>query len=152
LFQGPTEYTVTLSPSGKVVSAKGLPDNLNLNQLQVNFPDFPVKQGHKWEHSFVVQSNFEIPMKAEYKFEEIVEMNGVRCAKIKSEVVNLSPSDKNVKLNTKATGVIYFDWKNGRVVKNVVTSFMDLRMPANLYGEDHVILVNMFMTMIMELK
>jgi len=150
---GKTFY-ITSTRSGKVLKVEGIPNAVNLDQMQVMLPGEPISIGKTWSKEITVNTPVPIILKVTYKFKGFETLKGIQCAVIKSSVKSKKP-DKNLDMSINANGLIYFDYQKGKIVKSVVTSFMRMSMRAKLYGPKsklQKILTSMFMTLTMELQ
>jgi hypothetical protein len=147
-----TKYKVLMSPEGKIINFSGDQIDQTVKQMQMEFPNEPIKKGHIWTTRNELKQGIEI--ESSYEFLGIEDFKGHKCAKIKSLVKSIgggSPLDRTY-LGMKANGVIHFSVDKGVIVKNVVTSFMDVKMVSSFGNVEQEINTKLFMTMTMELQ
>lgn len=146
-------FTATMDRTGKILKAPVMPDGNEISQMQIAFPSEPVTVGDKWTRENELQGG-KVKLVARYELTGFETVGKRKCAKIVSLVTSAGggdPSDRTY-VGMKANGVIHFAIAEGLIVKNVVTSFMDLKMTSSFGQGEQEIFTKMFMTMTMELR
>lgn len=146
-------FTATMDRTGKILEAPVMPDGNEMSQMQIAFPSEPLAIGAKWTRENELQGG-KVKLIAEYELAGFEQIGNRRCAKIVSVVTSAgggNPSGRTF-VGMKANGVIHFAYDDGLIVKNVVTSFMDIKMTSSFGEQEQEILTKMFMTMTMELR
>lgn len=146
-----SKYKSVMTSSGRILELTGTADQ-TVKQMQMEFPDKPVEIGYTWKNTTRLPQGIEI--EATYEFAGIETISKRKCAKIKSIVKSIGggTSADRTYVTMNANGVIHFDIENGVIVKNVVTSFMNVKMMSSFGNQEQAILTKLFMTMTMTLQ
>lgn len=124
---------VKMAKNGEVVESEGM-DQGNFNQMQIKFPDKPVKTGDSWDSSIQPNPQLPIPLSVKYTVLGFETVDGYECVKLQSNVVSEQGQAGSINLNVKATGKIWFAYKAGVMVKNEVSSNMIMVMESDMGG------------------
>jgi len=140
-----------LTRRGQVLHVTGASDPaMNFKQMQIAFPEHPIRVGDSWTTKIDAGPQLPVPMEAKYTLVGFEKLNGYDCAKIRS-VITVAPvnSGENMSLDVDANGVLYFAYKEGKMIKNVINTKMDMRLMAKGPGAKKAVPVQFKMDMIM---
>lgn len=143
-----TSLLMKITDKGKVLNVTGTaPQDMDFKQMQVEFPDKPVKIGDSWTRRLKATDKFPIPMIATYTITGTSAVKGYECVVIKS-TIGVDPNyvnEQKMELTVDAQGLLYFAHKEGKMVKNEVNSLMDLTMTLETPEQPEPVKVNMKM-------
>lgn len=125
---------VKMAPNGEILASSGMEGEGNFNQMQIKFPDTPVGVGDSWTSTIQPNPQLPIPMNVKYSILGMEKVRGMDCVKIKSEVSSSQGAAGSINLDVKATGTIWFAYKDGIMAQNEVTSNMLMIMENDLGG------------------
>lgn len=125
---------VKMAKNGEVLESEGMDNQSNFQQMQIKFPDKPVKVGDSWEAVISPNPQLPIPLKVKYTFLGKETVDGFECAKLQSTVTTDKAEAGSINLDVKADGMIWFAHKDGIMVKNEVKSNMLMVMVNDLGG------------------
>lgn len=138
-------------PNGKILNTQGMQQQLNLNQLQLIFPDDPVEVGSTWSKEIEPSLQVPVPLRVRYKIVGFEKIKGFKCIKILSEIRSGKKSNiEGLNLSVKADGKIFFAYEKGLIVKNEVNSSMDMILKRVIDNKSESIITKMKMDMNME--
>lgn len=145
------QVVTAMQPNGKILRTEGFTQNLNLNNMQLVFPEGPVAIGHKWSHTIEPSLQVPVPLAVEYRILKTEKIKGFDCVKIASEVRSGQKSTiEGLSLDVSADGTIYFAYKEGRMIKNEVKSKMRMILKRVVDNRQQSIVTKMEMNMKME--
>lgn len=146
-----SRYKSVMTSNGKILELTGTADQ-TVKQMQMVFPEIPIAIGYKWTSTNRLPQGIDIV--ATYEFKGIETFNERKCAKIKSIVKSVGGGslEDRTYVGMSANGIIHFDIEKGLIVKNVVTSFMDVKMMSSFGNTEQEIFTKLFMTMTMTLQ
>lgn len=124
---------VKMAKDGEILESEGM-DQGNFNQMQVRFPNKPVKVGDSWNSEIQPNPQLPIPLKVKYTLVGFEKVDGYDCAVLQSNVTSDQGQAGSINLNVKADGKIWFAYKEGIMVKNEVTSNMVMVMESDMGG------------------
>ncbi|GAB4283081.1 MAG: hypothetical protein Kow0029_28990 [Candidatus Rifleibacteriota bacterium] len=125
---------VKMAKDGEIISSSGMDQQGNFNQMQIKFPNKPVGIGDSWTSTIKPNPQLPIPMNVKYTLMGFEKVNGMECAKLKSEVTSSQGAAGSINLDVKANGIIWFAYEKGIMVQNEVTSNMVMIMENDLGG------------------
>ena len=123
---------VKMAKNGEIISSTGMDQQGNFNQMQIKFPSKPVGVGDSWKSTIKPNPQLPIPMNVKYTVMGFEKVSGKDCVKLKSQVTSSQGNAGSINLNVKATGTIWFAYKAGIMIKNEVTSNMNMIMENDL--------------------
>lgn len=113
-------FTMRIKPSGEIVDAQGLSNDMSMQQMQLAFPSKPVDVGSTWEHVIPPNAQIAVPLHMKYEVTGFKTVDGRECVVIKSAVVSKPKEKSEESLDVKADGEILFDFAAGKIVENKV--------------------------------
>jgi hypothetical protein len=144
-------FTVYMEPTGRIQNTHGLENNFN--QMQLVFPDKPVEKGTTWTAVISASEQVPTPLEITYTVEGFAKEGSHNCVVLKSRVVSRPADPKAVStLDVKADGKIYFDYSQGRVVKNAVVGNFGSVVNQTIENKLEPIVTKVDINMTMELQ
>lgn len=113
-------FTMRIKPSGEIVDAQGLRQDISMQQMQLAFPTKPVDVGATWEHVIPANQQITVPLHMKYEVTGFKKVGEAECVVIKSSVVSKPKEKSEESLDVKADGEIVFDYTAGKIVENKV--------------------------------
>lgn len=145
------KVVTTMKPTGKILNTEGFSQQVNMNQMQLVFPDEPVNIGHSWKNRIEPTLQVPVPLDVEYRILKTEKIKGFDCIKIASTVRSGSKSTiEGLSLDVRADGTIYFAYKEGKMIKNEVQSNMRMILKRVVDNKEESIITKMTMNMRME--
>jgi hypothetical protein len=143
-----TSLLMKITERGKVLNVTGnTPQDMDFQQMQVEFPEKKVEIGDSWTRRLKANEKFPIPMIAKYTITGFSKVKGYDCVVIKS-TIGVDPNYVNkdkMELTVDASGLLYFAYKDGKMIKNEVNSLMDLTMMLETPEQKEPVKINMKM-------
>mgnify|MGYP003573112538 FL=1 len=140
-----------MHPNGQIINTEGLQGNLNLNQMQLVFPDEELEVGSTWSKELPPSLQVPVGLDVKYKIVGFERVKGKRCIKVLSEVRSGETSTvEGLSLDVRADGIIYFAYDEGMMVKNEVKSSMKMILKRVVNNKSESIITKMNMDMKME--
>lgn len=142
-----------LKKNGEILSASGFGPNMNLNSMQLVFPDRELDVGDSWKSTIDPTAQVPVPLHVEYKVLGFEKIRDYDCIKIASSVRSGAKGTvEGLDLKVQADGNIYYAYKVGKMIKNDVTSVMNMVLKRIVDNKPQRIITKMNMDMRMELQ
>lgn len=140
-----------MQPNGQILNTQGMQNQLNLNQMQLVFPDKELEVGSSWSSKLAPSLQVPVGLEVTYKIVGFETIKGKSCIKILSEVRSGKKSSiEGLTLDVSADGTIYFAYDEGLMVKNEVKSQMKMILKRVVNNKPESIITKMNMDMKME--
>ncbi|HIE51221.1 MAG TPA: hypothetical protein EYP85_05640 [Armatimonadetes bacterium] len=121
-------FTVLMRDNGEIKRRRKGGENFGYGQLELIFPDRPVRVGESWDSEMKVLAEIEkrevLTVDGHHTFEGVEWLQGYKCARIKSEytgttelTLNLGGRQIPLKAETRGTRTTYFAYELGKVIK-----------------------------------
>jgi hypothetical protein len=133
-----------MKPTGQIVSSSGM--DQHLQNMQLVFPDKPVKVGTTWSIEVPPSAQVPVPLTMTYIVTGFEKFKGRDCVKLSSSIMSGKESQmEGVTLDMSAQGTVYFDHVKGQMVSNDVKSDMTMTLKRVIQGAEATILTHMLM-------
>ncbi|MBI4867604.1 MAG: hypothetical protein HY816_11685 [Candidatus Wallbacteria bacterium] len=143
----------SLKKNGEIVNSSGFGPNINLNQMQLVFPDQALEVGSSWKSTMEPSPAVPVTLEVEYKVLGFEKIRDFECIKLASSVRSGPKSTiEGLQLKVQADGNIYYAHKEGKMVKNDVKSTMEMILKRVIDNQPQSIITRMGMDMQMELQ
>jgi hypothetical protein len=145
------KVVTTMEPTGKILTTEGFNQQMNLNNMQLVFPEKAVQVGYSWKNRIEPTLQVPVPLDVEYRILKTETIKGFECIKIASTVRSGDKSTiEGLSLDVQADGTIYFAYKLGKMIKNEVKSSMRMILKRVVDNKQQSIITKMTMNMRME--
>ncbi len=143
----------SLRKNGEIVSSSGFGPNINLNQMQLVFPDEELQVGSSWKSSMKPSPAVPVQLNVEYKVLGFEKIRDFDCIKLASSVRSGEKTEiEGLDLKVQADGTIYYAYQEGKMVRNDVKSSMTMVLKRVIDNQPQRIITRMGMDMQMELQ
>lgn len=138
MVQTPTPAWIKMTKNGTVLEAKTGPaavDNPSGQnaQYEMILPNDSVTVGQKWQNDKKIMlpgQTEPLPLTVEYSLQDIRKYRDINCAIIKSEIKEIEvPTPTGEKVRARGSGTTFFDYADGKVVKNDFDLYLFLNKP-----------------------
>ncbi len=138
--------------NGEVISSIGAA-NQSLDNMQLVFPEKPIKKGSTWKTEIPANTQVPVPLIMRYKAVGFEKYKGRNCVKLATSIKSGKKSEiEGMSLELDAKGRIYFDIANGVMVSNRVNSDMRMILKRVIGGKNTSIITRMEMKVRLELQ
>jgi hypothetical protein len=147
------QVKTSLKKNGEIVSTSGFGPSINLNQMQLVFPDKELEVGSSWTSVMEPSPAVPVTLNVEYKVLGFEKIRDFDCIKMASSVRSGAKTTvEGLQLKVQADGSIYYAYKEGKMVKNDVKSTMEMILKRVIDNQPQSIITRMAMDMQMELQ
>jgi len=145
-------FTMHMEPSGKILDTQGLKSEMSMQQMRLAFPNEPVDVGKSWETILPATEQIPTTLKMTYTVDKFEKVQGFDCIVIKSKVNSEASKTGMVSsLDVNATGVIYFAYKEGKIMKNAVTGTFGSVTNQVIEGKTEPIVTKVLVDLVMDI-
>lgn len=125
---------IKMTKSGEVLESEGMGQQNNLAEMQVKFPEKPIGIGETWDAEIKPNPQMPIALKVKYTLIGFEAVDGKECAILQTNIVSDAGETGSLNFNVKADGKIWFSHKDGIIIKNEVTTTMNMIMENDIGG------------------
>jgi len=123
-----------------------------MQQMRLAFPNEPVDVGKSWETILPATEQIPTTLKMTYTVDKFEKVQGFDCIVIKSKVNSEASKTGMVSsLDVNATGVIYFAYKEGKIMKNAVTGTFGSVTNQVIEGKTEPIVTKVLVDLVMDI-
>ncbi len=145
-------FTMHMEPSGKILDTQGLKAEMSMQQMRLAFPADPVDIGKSWENILPATELTPTTLKMIYTVDKFEKVQDYDCVVIKSKVTSEASKGGIVsQLDVNATGQIFFAYKEGKIVKNVVTGTFGSVTNQVIEGKTEPIVTKVLVDLVMDI-
>ena len=138
--------------NGEVLSSIGAA-NQSLDNMQLVFPEKPVKKGSTWKTEIPANTQVPVPLIMRYKAIAFEKYKGRNCVKLATSIKSGKKSEiEGMSLELDAKGRIYFDVDKGQMVSNRVNSDMRMVLKRVIGGKNTSIITRKEMKVRLEIQ
>jgi len=148
-------FSVIMSSRGEILDTQGVVGGVNLDQMQIMFPEYPVNIGDSWRRKLKVTTGYPIDLLITYKVADIKSGNDLSVVKLRSIVQGIpqaSPKPGVLLRKLRAEGSIMFDNRRGKITNNTVASALEMYVRDEVDGVTRETVTRMNMTMTVDLQ
>ncbi len=126
---------------------------INLKNFQLVFPERELSIGDSWVNRIEPSVQVPVPLEVEYKILNFEKVKGYDCVKIASKVRSKGETTiTGLGLNVKADGIIYFAYKEGKLIKNEVKSSLRMILKRVINNKPEQIITKISFNLRMEIQ